>query len=206
MYKQLWTDEIEAVARQCVEREAEAVCGLLGSLDESFDRAAEMILACKGRVIVSGVGKSGHVGQKIAACMASVGIPAFFVHSCDGLHGDLGIITSDDVVILISYSGETAEVLALLPFIREHQKAAAIAITGRPDSTLGRACDVVLDIGVRAEADPRGLAPTSSAIATLALGDALAMAISLAKGFTSEDFGHRHPGGSLGKQLKDKRR
>lgn len=202
MDKGRWTDETRAVARQVIERESEAVRGLLDHLDQNFDKAAEMILACKGRVVVSAVGKSGHIGRKIAACMASVGIPAFFVHSGEGLHGDLGMITPEDVVILISYSGETAEVLALLPFIRDYQGTATIAITGRPDSTLGRACDVVLDIGVRAEADPRGLAPTSSAVATLALGDALAIAVSVAKGFTREDFGLRHPGGSLGKQFK----
>jgi KpsF/GutQ family protein len=195
------TDDIRAIARRVIECETEAVRGLLDHLDENFDKAVEMILVCRARVVVSGVGKSGHMGRKIAACMASVGIPAFFIHAGDALHGDLGMITPDDVVILISYGGETAEVLALLPFICEHQKAATIAITGRPHSTLGRACTTVLDIGVRAEADPRGLAPTSSAIATLALGDALAMAVSMVKGFTHEDFGRRHPGGSLGKQL-----
>lgn len=205
MSQGLWTDDTRAVARQVVEREAEAVRGLLDHLDESFDKAAELILACRGRVVVTGVGKSAHIGQKIAASMASVGIPAFFVHSDDGLHGDMGMITPEDVVVLISYGGETSEVLGLLPFVVDYLKAPTIAVTGRPDSTLGRACTTVLDIGVRAEADPRGLAPTSSAIATLALGDALAMSVSVAKGFTREDFGRRHPGGSLGRQLKDGR-
>lgn len=197
-------DLILGTARRVIEMESEAVRGLLEALDEEFEKAVEMILGCKGRVVVTGVGKSGHVGRKIAATLASVGTPAFFMHAAEGVHGDLGMITADDVVIAISHSGSTAEVLALLPTLRS-SCAGLIALTGRLDSPLAKAADLALDTGVRVEADPRGVAPTSSALATLALGDALALAVCEVKGFTRANFARFHPGGNLGQQLREER-
>ncbi len=187
--------------KKVIELEIEALQGLMDKIDENFARAAELIQACTGRVVVTGVGKSGHIGRKIAATLASTGTPALFMHAGEGIHGDLGMITKNDVVIVISYSGETNEALNVIPSIKDIG-AKLIALTGHPESTLAKHSDVVLDIGVRREADPLGLAPTSSAIATLAMGDALAIALSVARGFTAADFARFHPGGSLGRQLR----
>ena len=187
--------------KKVIELEIEALQCLIDKIDENFASAAELIQACAGRVVVTGVGKSGHIGRKIAATLASTGTPAFFMHATEGVHGDLGMVTKNDVVIVISYSGETNEALNVIPSIKDIG-ANLIALTGRPESTLAKHSDVVLDIGVRREADPLGLAPTSSAIATLAMGDALAIALLVARGFTAADFARFHPGGSLGRQLR----
>jgi len=189
-------------AKKVIELEIEALRGLLDKIDESFEQAVELIKRCKGRVIVTGIGKSGHIGRKIAATLASTGTPAFFVHAAEAVHGDLGMITKSDVCIVISYSGETEEALNVIPPIKQIG-AHLIALTGKPESTLAKNCDVTLDIGVRKEADPLGLAPTSSAITTLAMGDALAIALSVERGFTRADFARFHPGGSLGRQLRE---
>jgi len=189
-------------ARRVIELEAQAVRGLLDQLDARFVAAARLVHDCRGRVVVTGLGKSGHVGRKIAATLASVGTPAFFVHASEALHGDLGMIKREDVVLAISHSGETTELLACVPVFR-HIGAKLVTLTDCPDSTLAKQSDVALDLGVRAEADPRGVAPTSSAITALALGDALALAVSVARGFTRQDFARLHPGGSLGKQLTE---
>jgi arabinose-5-phosphate isomerase len=159
-----------------------------------------MLLACTGRVVVSGMGKSGHVGGKIAATLASTGTPAFFLHPAEASHGDLGMVTKGDVVLAISYSGETAELLTILPLFKR-MGAPLIAMTGNPASTLGREADVHLDISVPAEACPLNLAPTASTTATLAMGDALAVALLKHRGFTEADFARSHPGGSLGRRL-----
>ncbi|MBI3763982.1 MAG: SIS domain-containing protein [Chloroflexi bacterium] len=186
------------VASYVLKREAEAVDNLRERLGPDFERAAEMLLNCAGRVIVTGVGKSGHLGRKLAATLASTGTPALFVHAGEAAHGDLGMMKANDVVIAMSHSGATDEVIHILPIIRDIG-AHLIAMTSKPDSPLGKASDVVLNLGVGQEADPRGLAPTSSAVAMLALGDALAMAVSVARGFTRDDFLRFHPGGSLGR-------
>lgn len=189
-------------AKKVIELEIEALRGLLDKIDESFEHAVKLIKNRKGRVIVTGIGKSGHIGRKIAATLASTGTPAFFVHAAEAVHGDLGMITKTDVCIVISYSGETEEALNIIPPIKQIG-AGLIALTGKPESTLAKNCDVTLDIGVRKEADPLGLAPTSSAVATLAMGDALAIALSVERGFTRADFARFHPGGSLGRQLRE---
>ena len=188
--------------RRVIEHEAQALAALAGQLGAEFERAAQLIASCTGRTIVTGVGKSGIVGRKIAASLASLGTPAFFVHASEAVHGDLGMITGNDVVIALSNSGETVEIVHVAPLMRR-QAATLIAITSRPTSTLARLADVHLDIGVREEADRRGLAPTTSAIATMALGDALALALAEARGFTRGQFHEYHPGGSLGKQLQE---
>jgi len=188
-------------AKKVIEAEIEALQALLNTVDSNLESVAQMIREARGRVVITGVGKSGHIGRKIAATLASLGTPAFFVHATEGVHGDLGMITADDVVIAISYSGGTEETLNIVPPIRQIG-AKLIALTGRPDSPLARNADLTLDIGVRQEADPLGLAPTSSTTATLVLGDALAIALAVARGFTREDFGKFHPGGSLGRQLR----
>jgi arabinose-5-phosphate isomerase len=190
--------------RRVIEHEARALAALAEQLGPEFEQAAELIVRCGGRVIVTGVGKSGIVGRKIAASLASLGTPAYFVHPTEAVHGDLGMIMDDDIVVALSYSGETGELVHVLPLMRR-RGAGVIAITARPGSTLARLADVHLDIGVREEADRRGLAPTSSAIATMAMGDALALAIAEERGLTPEQFGERHPGGSLGKQLQEER-
>lgn len=190
------------LARQVLRIEGEAVLALIGRLDGDFLRALELILNGRGRVIVSGIGKSGHVGRKIAATLASTGTPAFFVHPAEASHGDLGMITSEDVVIGISNSGESDELLNILPAIKR-QGAKLIAMTGNPASTLARDADAHLDAGVTQEACPLNLAPTASTTAALALGDALAVALLDARGFNAEDFARSHPGGALGRrQLK----
>jgi arabinose-5-phosphate isomerase len=189
-----------AVARRVLEIEARALTELIETVDGSFAAACERLLACRGRVIVTGMGKSGHVGNKIAATLASTGTPSFFVHPAEASHGDLGMITSDDAVIALSNSGETAEVLTILPVIKR-KGATLIAMTGRPESTLARLADVHLHVATREEACPLNLAPTSSTTAALAMGDALAIALLEARGFTAEDFALSHPGGALGRRL-----
>ena len=193
-------DHLLALGRAVLETEADAVAALGPRLDASFVRACRHMLACRGRVVVTGMGKSGHVGSKIAATLASTGTPAFFVHPGEASHGDLGMITRDDVVLAMSNSGETAELLTIVPLIKR-LGVPLIAMTGRPTSTLAREADVHLDVGVDKEACPLGLAPTSSTTATLAMGDALAVAMLETRGFTQDDFALSHPGGALGRRL-----
>ena len=189
-----------AMAKRVLAVEAEAVAALAERLDGAFVAAVELILASAGRVIVSGIGKSGHIGRKIAATMASTGTPAYFVHAAEAVHGDLGMITHHDVVIAISNSGENDELLTIVPLIKR-QGGHLIAITGNAASPLAREADVHLDAHVREEACPLNLAPTASTTAVLALGDALAVALLDARGFGAEDFARSHPGGSLGRKL-----
>jgi arabinose-5-phosphate isomerase len=187
-------------ARTVLKVEAAAVTALVPRLDGSFVQACQLLLACTGRVVVSGMGKSGHVANKIAATLASTGTPAFFVHPGEASHGDIGMITPNDVVLALSNSGETDELITILPIIKRLD-VPLIALTGRADSTLGRAATVVLDVSVPAEACPLNLAPTASTTATLAMGDALAVAVLEARGFTPEDFARSHPAGTLGRKL-----
>jgi arabinose-5-phosphate isomerase len=189
-----------SLARKVLEIEAAAILALVDRLDTRFEAAVRLLLACRGRVILTGMGKSGIICRKIAATLSSTGTPAQFLHPAEAIHGDLGIITSDDVVMALSYSGETGEILRLLETIKR-LGAKLIAITGDCGSTLGKAADVALDCHVSEEACPMNLAPTASTTAALALGDALAMTLLRAKGFTQEDFAHLHPGGKLGKRL-----
>ncbi len=193
------TDYLKS-GRQTIRLELEAVQELLNHLDQSFSQACELMFNCKGRVIVTGMGKSGHIGNKIAATLASTGTPAFFVHPGEASHGDLGMFTGDDVVLALSNSGETAEVITILPLIKR-MGAPLISITANASSTLARSGDISLHIPVDREACPLGLAPTSSTTAQLVLGDALAIALLEARGFSSEDFAFSHPGGSLGRRL-----
>jgi arabinose-5-phosphate isomerase len=188
------------LARQVLIIEADAVRALTQRIDDNFLQALNLILACKGRVIVSGMGKSGHIARKIAATMSSTGTPAYFVHPGEASHGDLGMVTAQDVVIALSYSGESDELLTIVPAIKR-QGAHLISLTGNPRSSLALAADVHLDGSVAQEACPMGLAPTASTTAALALGDALAVALLDAKGFGEEDFARSHPGGSLGRRL-----
>ena len=183
-----------------IEAEIAALNALLKTLDKSFDSAVDHIVNCSGKIIVIGIGKSGHVGNKMAATFASLGTPAFFLHAGDAMHGDLGMISSDDFCILVSYSGKSSELVEILKPINRIG-AKTISITGKPESTLAKQTDLHLDIGVRVEADPLGLAPTSSSTATLVLGDALAIAVMENRGFEEKDFADRHPGGILGKKL-----
>jgi len=193
--------DLLALARDVLDIEAKAVHALEGRLGEAFVRAHRMILDMNsGRVVVTGMGKSGHIGNKIASTLASTGTPAFFMHPAEASHGDLGMITADDVVIAISYSGESDEIGRILPLIKR-RGAKVIAITGRPQSTLAKEADVHLDAAVAKEACPLELAPTASTTATLALGDALAMTLLEARGFRSDDFAQHHPGGALGRRL-----
>jgi arabinose-5-phosphate isomerase len=194
------TARVLAQGREVLRIEAEALLALVDRLDESFEAACRLILACQGRVVVSGIGKSGHVARKIAATLASTGTPAFFVHSAEALHGDLGMVTQDDVVIALSNSGATHEVISLVPAIKRGG-AKLIAITGHPDSDLARLADVHLYAGVAREACSLNLAPTASTTAALALGDALAVALLDARGFGADDFARSHPGGALGRRL-----
>lgn len=187
-------------AKETLRLEAEAITDLLPRIDEHFQAAVEMICACQGRVIITGMGKSGHIGNKLAATMASTGTPSFFLHPAEGVHGDLGMVTAEDVVIALSNSGETAEVLNILPSVRRIG-AKVIAMVGKPDSTLAKAADIVLNVGVAKEACPLGLAPTSSTTACLAYGDALAMALLVQHHFTKNEFAVFHPGGALGRKL-----
>jgi arabinose-5-phosphate isomerase len=192
--------DILELARRTLAIEAAAVNALAPRLDGAFTRAVDILLACKGRVVVSGMGKSGHIGGKIAATLASTGTPAFFMHPAEASHGDLGMITGEDVVIALSNSGESPELIAIVPLIKR-RGAKLIAMTGRVGSTLARQADIHLDAGVEQEACPHNLAPTASTTAALALGDALAVAALYARGFTAEDFARTHPGGSLGRKL-----
>jgi arabinose-5-phosphate isomerase len=189
-----------ALARKVLQTEAAAILALVDRLDERFEKAVRLLLECRGRVIVTGMGKSGIVCRKISATLSSTGTPAFFLHPAEAIHGDLGVITGDDVVVALSHSGETEELLRLLETIKRLD-ARLIAITGDCTSTLGKAAEVALDCGVSEEACPMNLVPTASTTAALALGDALAMTLLVAKGFSEEDFAHRHPGGKLGKRL-----
>ncbi|HMW56714.1 MAG: KpsF/GutQ family sugar-phosphate isomerase [Candidatus Accumulibacter phosphatis] len=188
------------LARQVLRIEADAVLALVGRLDGGFMQALRLILNCHGRVIVSGMGKSGHVGRKIASTLASTGTPAFFVHPAEASHGDLGMITRDDVLIALSNSGESAELLTIVPSIKR-QGAKLISMTGNAQSSLAIEADVHLDAAVAQEACPLNLAPTASTTAALALGDALAVALLDSRGFGPEDFARSHPGGSLGRRL-----
>lgn len=191
---------ILALARQTLQIEADSLLGLIERLDERFVAAVQLILHSKGRVIVSGMGKSGHIARKIAATMASTGTPAYFVHPGEASHGDLGMITRDDVLLALSYSGESDELLRIIPVVKRIGTR-LIALTGNPDSSLAREADVHLNGAVTQEACPLNLAPTSSTTAALALGDALAVALLDARGFGPEDFARSHPGGSLGRRL-----
>jgi arabinose-5-phosphate isomerase len=191
---------LKELGRAVIRTEASAVSALEERVDETFVRACTYLLACEGRIVVLGMGKSGHVGSKIAATLASTGSPAFFVHPGEASHGDLGMITSKDTVLALSNSGETEEILTLLPVIKR-LGVPLIALTGRPDSTLGREASVCIDVSVGAEACPLGLAPTASTTATLAMGDALAVALLQSRGFTVEDFARSHPAGTLGRRL-----
>jgi arabinose-5-phosphate isomerase len=180
--------------------EADAISALGERLDKNFSDACDLILGCKGRIVVTGMGKSGHIGNKIAATLASTGTPSFFMHSGEASHGDLGMITEDDLVIALSNSGETSEITLLLPLLKR-LGIPLLALTGKPGSTLARSADIHLDVSVSKEACPLGLAPTSSTTATLAMGDALAVAVLEARGFTEQDFALSHPGGNLGRRL-----
>jgi arabinose-5-phosphate isomerase len=188
------------MGRQVVTVEAEAIGALADRLDQRFADACRILLACTGRIVVTGMGKSGHIGGKIAATLASTGSPAFFVHPGEACHGDLGMITAGDVVMALSHSGETDELLTILPLIKR-LRIPLIAITGNPRSSLAAEADVHIDGSVREEACPLGLAPTSSTTVALVIGDALAVALLEARGFTREDFALSHPGGSLGRKL-----
>ena len=188
------------IAKQVLRVEAEAIQGLIERLDERFDRAVDLILKSRGRVIVSGMGKSGLVGKKIAATLASTGTPAYFLHPAEAVHGDLGMLVDGDVVLALSNSGETPELLRLLEFVKR-LNLSIIAFVGQEGSALGKNADVALDCGIAREACPLGLAPTASTTAALAMGDALALTVASIRGFTAQDFASRHPGGSLGRKL-----
>ena len=187
-------------ATRVITMERDAVSVLAERIDETFERACEILLECKGRVVVTGMGKSGHIGNKIAATLASTGTPAFFVHPGEASHGDLGMITSGDVVIALSNSGTTAELITILPLLKL-LAVPVIALTGNPSSELAISADVHLNVGVSEEACPLNLAPTSSTTVTLVMGDALAIALLEARGFTANDFAMSHPGGALGRRL-----
>ncbi len=192
--------KIAELGRAVIREEATAISALLERVDRDFEQACETMLACKGRVVVIGMGKSGHIGNKIAATLASTGTPAFFVHPGEASHGDLGMVTENDVVITLSNSGETSEVLMILPVIKR-LGVPMIAMTGNPNSTLAQGANIHLNVGVEKEACPLGLAPTSSTTAALVMGDALAVALLESRGFTAEDFARSHPAGALGRRL-----
>ncbi len=194
------TDQFKHAALRAIRIERNAIDALTDRVDEGFVTACETIMACQGRVVVTGMGKSGHIGNKIAATLASTGTPSFFVHPGEASHGDLGMITSQDVVLAISNSGNTEEVLTILPLIKR-MGVPLISLTGNPQSTLAREAIANLDVRVAEEACPLGLAPTSSTTATLVMGDALAVALLEARGFSAEDFAFSHPGGRLGRRL-----
>ncbi len=193
-------ENILEIAKRVLKIEADAVSALIEKLDSDFEKAVEIIFQSKGRVVVTGMGKSGLVGKKIAATLASTGTPAFFLHPAEASHGDLGMVTSDDVIIAISNSGETEELVDLIPFLKRFN-VSLISMTGNPDSTLSKAAEVTLDVSVKEEACPMGVVPTASTTATLAMGDALAVALLIKRGFKEEDFAFFHPGGSIGKKL-----
>jgi arabinose-5-phosphate isomerase len=187
-------------AKRVLKIEADAVAALIDRVDERFERAVEMILNCEGRVVVTGMGKSGLIGKKIAATLASTGTPALFLHPAEGIHGDLGMVTRGDTVIALSNSGETEEIARMLPALKR-LGIKLISLTGNTESTLAKNSDVVINVGVKEEACPLGLAPTASTTAALAMGDALAVALLDKRGFREEDFACFHPGGTLGKKL-----
>ncbi|HTH59514.1 MAG TPA: arabinose 5-phosphate isomerase KdsD [Paraburkholderia sp.] len=193
-------DRALTLARDVLDIEADAVRGLRDRLDDSFVGAVDLILSCRGRVVVSGIGKSGHIGRKLAATFASTGTPAFFVHPAEASHGDLGMVTADDVFVALSNSGESEELVSILPLVKRIG-AKLVAMTGRPGSTLAQLSDVHLYAGIEKEACPLNLAPTASTTAALALGDALAVAVLDARGFGADDFARSHPGGALGRRL-----
>ena len=187
-------------AAEVLRIESDGILSIIDRLDDSFVRAVELMGTCRGKVVVTGLGKSGLICQKIAATLASTGTPAFFLHSGDAVHGDLGMVREDDVIVAVSNSGETDEILKLLSHFKLHG-IKLIVMTGNPDSTLAKAGDVVLNVGVQEEACPLGLAPTASTTAALAMGDALAVVLLKEKGFREDDFAARHPGGTLGRRL-----
>ena len=191
---------LQRLGRAVLEVEARAISDLIPRIDAGFSRACQFMLQCEGRVVVTGMGKSGHIGSKIAATLASTGTPAFFVHPGEASHGDLGMLTSSDVVLALSNSGETSELLTILPLIKRLH-VPLITLTGNPDSSLARAADINIDVSIAQEACPLGLAPTSSTTASLAMGDALAVSLLEARGFTADDFARTHPGGRLGRRL-----
>ncbi len=193
-------EKLQELGLAVIRTEAQAVADLAQRIDASFVRACEYMLHCTGRIVVTGMGKSGHVGNKIAATLASTGSPAFFVHPGEASHGDLGMITAGDVVLALSNSGETGEIITILPIIKR-LGVPLISMTGNPESTLSREAEVNIDVSVAREACPLGLAPTASTTAALAMGDALAVALLEARGFTELDFARSHPGGSLGRKL-----
>ena len=192
--------DFAATGRRVIEVETRGLAAIAGRIDGAFSEACRLLLACRGRIACSGMGKSGHIARKIAATLASTGTPAFYVHPGEAGHGDLGMVTDADVVLALSNSGETDELLMLLPVLKR-QGNALIAMTGRPGSTLANAADIHLDVSVPEEACPLHLAPTTSTTAALALGDALAVALLEARGFTADDFARSHPAGSLGRRL-----
>lgn len=193
-------ESILDVAKKVLRKEAEAVFALIEKLDSNFEKAVEIIYQSKGRVIVAGMGKSGLVGKKIAATLASTGTPAFFLHPAEASHGDLGMVTDRDIIIAISNSGETEELIGLIPFLKRFN-VKLISMTGNLNSTLAKASDVKLDISVKEEACPMGIVPTASTTATLALGDAVAVALLIKRGLDEKDFAFFHPGGRIGKKL-----
>jgi arabinose-5-phosphate isomerase len=188
------------IAKKVLKTEAEAVYALIEKLNSNFEKAIEIIYKSKGRVVVTGMGKSGLVGKKISATLSSTGTPAFFLHPAEASHGDLGMVTADDIIIAISNSGETEEILGLIPFLKRFN-IRIISIAGNPDSTLSKTADITLDVSVKEEACPIGIVPTASTTAAMAMGDALAIALLLKRGFKEEDFAFFHPRGSIGKKL-----
>ena len=192
--------DFQTLGLAVIDTELKAIETLRQRIDDSFDRACELLLGCEGRIVVTGMGKSGHIGGKIAATLASTGSPAFFVHPGEASHGDLGMITEKDVVLALSNSGNTAEILTIVPIIKR-LGAPLVSMTGNPDSALASEADVNLDVGVEQEACPHGLAPTSSTTVALVMGDALAIALLQARGFSADDFAMSHPGGALGRRL-----
>ena len=200
MAKKLSNEELLDLARETLEIEARAVQRMSSRLSDDFATACRLCMATTGRVVVTGMGKSGHIASKIAATLASTGTPAFFMHPAEASHGDLGMITDQDLLLAISYSGESDEIITFLPLVKR-LGAKLVTMTGNPDSTLANAADVHLDVGVTEEACPLNLAPTASTTATLAMGDALAVALLKYRGFTAEDFARSHPSGALGKRL-----
>lgn len=191
---------IKKLAKKVLKIEADAVAALISRIDDSFEKAVDVILGCEGRVVVTGMGKSGLIGKKIASTLASTGTPALFLHPAEGVHGDLGMVTKGDAIIALSNSGETEELSRMLPAFKR-LGIKIISLTGNPDSTLAKNSDVVINVGVAEEACPLGLAPTASTTATLAMGDALAVALLEQRGFKEDDFACFHPGGALGKRL-----
>lgn len=196
-------DSVLGAVRESLVTQAEAVAKLATRIGDDFLKALSLIVACKGRLIVCGIGKSGLIGRKVAATFACSGTPSFFLHPAEAAHGDLGMITAQDVMLLVSNSGETAEIVRLLPFLQE-QAIPMVALVGRPESTMGRAANAVIDVSVDREACPHNLVPTTSAMTTLAMGDALAMAAMRVREFSADDFGRFHPGGSLGRRLNSR--